>query len=260
MDVFLSWSGSTSKSVAELLRDWLPTVIQSLNPWISSRDIPTGQRWFDQISNTANTYSYGLFCLTPDNLDSKWIHYEAGAISNAPNKSHIAGLLLQGLPPSQISGPLSQFQHVALSKEGMRKLLNDMNSIVEAGKLSDQILSSVFERSWPEFESEYTRIITSSPPLQPVPERPIEDILKEVLQLTRDIRFESKKVPGHVEKTLGYVEAHYRQMSEDMKKNGKGLPPAVKRPPIPGVISTAYRDGTTKREEVPSKKKDGLYD
>lgn len=61
MDVFLSWSGETSNRVAELLRDWLPTVIQSVNPWLSSRDIPSGQRWFEHVSNTTNTFSYGLF-------------------------------------------------------------------------------------------------------------------------------------------------------------------------------------------------------
>lgn len=261
MDVFLSWSGLTSKRVAELLRDWLPTVIQSLRPWISSRDIPTGQRWFDHISNTANTYRYGLFCLTPDNIDSKWIHFEAGAISNTQNESHIAGLLLQGLSPSQISGPLSQFQHVELSKDGMGKLLNDMNSIIEVGQLSAHILSSVFERAWPEFETEYRKTLATASVLIPVPARPAEDILKEILQITRDMRFESKKVPKHVERTLGFVEAQYRQMAEDMKKRGEGLPPAIKRPPIHAQTSIAYLDGTTIREEKPSENsKSDLYD
>jgi hypothetical protein len=236
-------------------------VIQSLRPWISSRDIPSGKRWFDQISNAANTHSYGLFCLTPENVDSKWIHFETGAISNTQAESHIVGLLLQGLSPSQISGPLSQFQHVKLNKDGMMKLLSDMNTVVESGAVSNHVLMSVFERSWSDFEAEYQKIIASASALKNIPERPTEDILKEVLQLARDLRYENQKVPKQVEKTLGFVEAQYRQLSKDMAKRGDGLPPAVKAPPIHAQKVTAYQDGTTKIEEVLSENsKSELYD
>jgi len=261
MDIFLSWSGDTSKRVAELLRDWLPTVIQSVKPWISSRDIRSGQKWFDQVSNTANNYSFGLFCLTPENIDSKWIHFEAGAISNASKESHIVGLLIQGLAASQISGPLSQFQHVELSKNGLEKIVRDINSNKEGAQVSEHVLSTVFERSWPELESQYKNILVTSGAFKPTPERPTQDILKEILQITRDMRYETMKMPKHVEKTLGYVEAQYRNLQKDMNKKGEGLPPAPKAPPINGVRVTAYPDGTTIKKEVPPKnRKYDIYD
>lgn len=37
LDVFLSWSGSVSHKVALAPNEWLPSVIQSVNPYISSQ-------------------------------------------------------------------------------------------------------------------------------------------------------------------------------------------------------------------------------
>lgn len=49
MEIFLSWSGLRSQEVAKSLREWLPKVIQSLEPWISASDIDKGSRWLKEI-------------------------------------------------------------------------------------------------------------------------------------------------------------------------------------------------------------------
>ena len=44
MKVFISWSGERSKQMAAALKEWLPTAIQYLEPWMSDTDIHAGDR------------------------------------------------------------------------------------------------------------------------------------------------------------------------------------------------------------------------
>lgn len=50
MKVFISWSGNKSHKVAMIFREWLPSVIQSLEPYVSSEDIDKGARWSSDIA------------------------------------------------------------------------------------------------------------------------------------------------------------------------------------------------------------------
>ena len=50
MKLFIGWSGNRSKIVALGLRDWLPTVIQKVTPWMSEVDIHSGRVWDAELS------------------------------------------------------------------------------------------------------------------------------------------------------------------------------------------------------------------
>jgi hypothetical protein len=50
MKVFISWSGTRSKELANALRDWLPLALSYVKPWVSDKDIGAGDRWAQSIA------------------------------------------------------------------------------------------------------------------------------------------------------------------------------------------------------------------
>lgn len=93
MKVFISWSGDLSHKVAVILRDWLPSVIQSLESYVSSEDIDKGARWSTDISKELEDSSFGILCITRENLDPPWLNFEAGALSKSVDRSRVSPFL-----------------------------------------------------------------------------------------------------------------------------------------------------------------------
>lgn len=109
MKVFISWSGKYSQELGEAFRNWLPSVLQSVRPYFTPNDIEKGARWGTDIASELQESKIGLFCLTRDNLQSPWIMFEAGAISKVVGEASVCPILFE-LDPTDISGPLNQFQ------------------------------------------------------------------------------------------------------------------------------------------------------
>lgn len=95
--------------------------------------------------------------MTPENTDSAWLLFEAGALSKALGRSRVCPLLL-GMSPSDIDGPLSQFQATTLSREEMFALLVTLNEELKDTKLEDSVLQRMFDRFWPDLEAEVLAI------------------------------------------------------------------------------------------------------
>jgi hypothetical protein len=86
MKIFICWSGVRSGNLARELGDWLPQVIEGLEPPFISFRIGPGKQWQEEIGNALRRSGAGLVCVTPESLDSHWIHFEAGALANAAHK------------------------------------------------------------------------------------------------------------------------------------------------------------------------------
>lgn len=183
MKIFISWSGEVSKQIAEALREWLPQVIQSIEPWMSSSDIEKGARWGNDIGSNLETTNFGIVCLTPDNLIAPWILFEAGALSKSLESSKVCPVLFD-LEPTDIEGPLVQFQASKLNKLDIYELLKSIGSAMGAGRLEDSVVEKSLEKWWPDLEEKIESI--SKKKTSTKKERTQKEYLKEILSVVRE--------------------------------------------------------------------------
>lgn len=185
MKIFLSWSGDLSRELAEALRDWLPAVLQNVKPFFTPSDIEKGARWGKDISQELEASTFGIFCLTKDNLTRPWIMFEAGALSKRVDSSRVCPLLF-GVESTDLEGPLVQFQAAPFSELEMKKLVRTMNVGMGEQKLDDAVLNSVFEMWWPKLQEKVTKILANHAAKgDGGSSRTDRELLEEVLELAR---------------------------------------------------------------------------
>jgi hypothetical protein len=193
MKIFISWSGEESKYIAKILSEWIEQVIQIAEPWIST-DIEKGKRWNAEIAGKLEESKVGIFIMTPSNLSSEWVHFEAGAISKTQD-AYVCTLLYK-VHTTDVSSALSQFQATRLEKEEMLILLKQIN--VQIGKngakaLKEKQIENIFDSLWPEFEEKLKLV----PESENEPEiRTEKELMEESLNILRYLKNSAENVGG----------------------------------------------------------------
>lgn len=199
MKVFISWSGSRSRAVAELLSDWIKCVIQATRPWISTRDIDRGALWFSEISDQLKDTTVGIVCITQENKNQPWILFEAGALAKGLSSNRVCTFLVD-LKPSDIEDPLAQFNHTLPDKEGVRELIRTLNNCLGAGALDERILEQIFNTYWEQFDEKFKNAIK----LHSVSEKPEirseKNLLAEILDNTRFLSHRIRNLEQRIER------------------------------------------------------------
>lgn len=192
MKVFISWSGSISHKVAVVFRDWLPSVIQSIEPYVSSEDIDKGARWSTDIAGELHASTYGILCLTKDNIFAPWINFEAGALGKSIDKSRVSPFLFR-IKRSEVEGPILQFQSTIFERDDVFKLLKSINAACTPDGLEDARLERSFEVWWPQLERQLNEIEDTQvestetiPDVTPEAADAMGRVLEEILELTRN--------------------------------------------------------------------------
>jgi DNA-binding protein Fis len=183
MNVFISWSGERSRAVAEALHKWLPKVVNAIKPWLSSADMDKGVRWSADVALRLEEAHAGIICLTPTNLHSDWILFEAGALSKTVENAFVCPFLI-GVEPSDLKPPLSQFQCTRAEKEDVLKLLTTLNSALEDDALPETHIQEVFEVWWPKLDTQLKMLPSEEATRKQ--HRTDRELLEEVLSLVRD--------------------------------------------------------------------------
>jgi hypothetical protein len=185
MQVFICWSGKASNNIAEALKTFLEDTIQGVKPFLSSESIQKGGRWLAEVSGQLAQCKFGILCLTKENLNSRWMLFEAGALSKDHVESRVTALLA-GIDASDVEAPLSQFQHTGMDRTDILKLLTTINSLVpEPSRRTEAQLMRAFDKSWPDLERELDKAAKLKSPTAAV--RDTHSILKEVLELVRGL-------------------------------------------------------------------------
>ena len=197
MQVFISWSGAKSGEVAVVLRDWLPGVIQVLEPFVSAKDIDAGSRWQAELAAKLDTTNFGIVCVTRENQLEPWLNFEAGALAKSVEQGRLVPLAID-LKPSDVKNPLGQFQAQPATEDGMREVVRSLNSTSSA--LTDDRLERAFELNWPSLEKSLA-VIAGEDAADPPPIRSERELLEETLDTVRSLgrlitrRFDEPQAP-----------------------------------------------------------------
>lgn len=219
MKVFISWSGQTSKNIAEIFRQWIPSVIQVVKPYYSPDDIAKGTRWETEVAKELDESKVGIICLTKENLQSPWIMFEAGALSKNIDKSKVCPLLF-GVEPTDIQGPLVQFQAAKFNKEEMKKVVKMINNELGELALTTEVFENVFEMWWPKLNERIEAELAKPLKIIGKDVRAERDILEEILTLTRGISITRDRM---VERENGI----HPQVIEDLVYSWKNVLSAI---------------------------------
>ncbi len=212
MDIFISWSGPRSRAVAEALKKYLPMIVNDLNPWLSSADIDKGSRSSEEIARALTNARAGIICLTPNNLKEPWILFEAGAIAKTVRDKPLACTLLIDLQITDVSGPLTQFQATKPTEAELLHLVQTLNKALGESAIPETQLAAAFELCWPKLKHTLDNLPSDGTGKTP-PARPADDMLKELLELTRQTSLTVLESHSRIVEGIVLLESRYSNLT-----------------------------------------------
>jgi|HubBroStandDraft_4_1064222.scaffolds.fasta_scaffold135426_1 hypothetical protein len=200
--VFISWAGDQAETLGKGFRDFLPDVVNGIEPFISASDIDKGTRWSDALKQNLQESPCAIVCVTPESLKHVWVAFQTGAISRAAGgpddaKARIWTYLL-GLGSQDLQlTPFAAYQATRATKEDTFRLVESINNLSPDPAKPDS-LERKFERLfWPSFEAVISKAATASS-AHVVASKP-NDLLSEILLTVRTIQDDLKRQSAKID-------------------------------------------------------------
>ena len=156
MRVFLSWSGKRSRAVAQAFNDFLPQVMNAVEPWIS-QDIQKGAHWPTELARNLEQSRIAIICLTAEASHSPWLLFEAGVLFKGIGQGAVCPYLVD-LPTENLTGPLAHFQVTQATRDDTYGLIKTLNLALGEQARPEGQLEKSFNVFWPEFASQLKEI------------------------------------------------------------------------------------------------------
>ena len=220
---------------------------------MSDEDIAAGSRWLNEISKELVDAGVGILCITPENQASPWLLFEAGALSKTLDQTFVCPLLY-GITAGQLTGPLTQFQTLVCDREGILRLLTNLNKALGSHQVAPADIEEIFEVWWPRLEAR----LVETPALQgaTINKRSDAELLEEILTNTREQlrreneRMEHTKLHGaRLDEMLPMFE-RFALTADHLRKRGQALEVLIDNLPVPKEMKKAIiSDGAAKAPE-----------
>jgi hypothetical protein len=211
MKIFISHSSARSRELAKQMEWFLRMLLPSTEPWVST-GIDKGADWGHEIGQSLQEAAAGVVCLTQENLNERWILFEAGALAKQFG-TKVCTLLLD-VKEEEVKPPLSKFQHTKAEREEVMKLVESINKVAMTAShnkgrpLAD--LKEAFDLLWPKLEATITKLREQGPPVATAaPQRTAEDMMAEVLTTVRELAHQQVVLYNRQEKALLLSKAQY---------------------------------------------------
>ena len=143
MHVFISWSQERAKIVASALHEWLPTLLDGIEPFISSSEIL--DRPITTMDEMLSKSPTGIWVVTSESSGDSWPVFECGALSrNGPVVPYLIDI-----EPGDLPAPIRVLHQARRSTlADTRLLVRDLNAKLET-PVATKVLETRLQAMWP---------------------------------------------------------------------------------------------------------------
>jgi hypothetical protein len=129
---------------------------EEIEPW-DSNEIGPGLPWHDVLREELKKSKLGIVCVTPENLSSPWLMFEAGVLAHQHPTSRVVPYCL-GVDIANLPDPIRHFQAVKADQAGTYDLVKLINQ-VKTTVVDQDVLKDRFLKFWQEFEQSMAGVL-----------------------------------------------------------------------------------------------------